>query len=396
MSLRLRPTRVQVDLAAIRHNVGVLRPAEAELMAVVKANAYGHGDVQVARAVLEAGATWLAVALVEEGLRLREAGIEAPILVLSEVPGGGGGGGRPAPPPPPPPHPHPPPAPGAARPPPLTPSLYTDDGLRRLAEAASAVGAGPEGAGIGPVRVHVKVDTGMHRVGIWPPEDAVTFLGRVGDAGLELEGLWTHFAKSEEDETTTKAQVDRFAAIVEAARAAGFAPRYLHASNSGAVLRHPAACFDLVRPGIAIYGVGPAPGVGEGLRTALTWRSEVTMAKRLPAGERLSYGHHYELRRDSWVATVPVGYADGYPRAASSKADVLIRGVRCRVAGSVTMDQMIVDCADTPIEPGDEVILIGRQQNEQITAWELAGHAGTIAYEILVRVGDRVPREYVG
>jgi alanine racemase len=355
-----------VDLAAIRHNAEILRPAGVELMAVVKANAYGHGDVPVAKAALEAGATWLGVALVEEGLSLREAGIEAPILVLSELPGG---------------------AEREALTASLTPSLYSDAGLARLAEAA----AGER------VRVHVKVDTGMHRVGVWPPEDAVAFLGRVTDHGLEPEGLWTHFARSEEDEATTKAQVDRFAAIIEAARDAGFAPRYLHASNSAAVLRHPEACFDLIRPGIALYGVEPVPGVGAslGLRSALAWMSEVSMVKRLRAGERVSYGHSYELARDAWVATVPVGYADGYPRQASSRADVLIRGARCRVAGNVTMDQMIVDCGDLEVEQGDEVVLIGRQGDEEVTAWELAGHAGTIAYEILVRISDRVPREHL-
>ncbi len=147
-----------------------------------------------------------------------------------------------------------------------------------------------------------------------------------------------------------------------------------------------------------MYGIVPAPGVGEdlALRPALSWRSAVTMAKRLPAGERLSYGHRYELAADAWVATVPVGYADGYPRALSSKADVLIRGRRCRVAGNVTMDQLLVDCGDLAIETGDEVVLLGPQGDETVDAWELAGHADTIAYEIVTRIGERVPREYIG
>jgi alanine racemase len=192
--------------------------------------------------------------------------------------------------------------------------------------------------------------------------------------------------------------VDRFAAVVASARDAGITPRYVHASNSGGTIRHPEACFDLVRPGIAVYGVEPAPGVGRelGLRPALSWRSRVTMTKHLPAGERVSYGHLYELPRDAWIATVPVGYADGYPRAASSRAEVLIGGHRFRVAGSVTMDQLLVDCGDTAPEVGDEVVLVGPQGDEEIGAWELAGHADTIAYEVLARVGERVPREYVG
>jgi alanine racemase len=363
---RLRPTWVEVDLAAIRHNVSVLKPDDAELMAVVKADGYGHGAVEVARAAVEAGATWAGVALVEEGLALRLAGIEAPILVFSEFPPGSESVAL------------------AHR---LTPTLYTDDGLARLASAAR-----------GPVGVHVKVDTGMHRVGVWPPEDAISFIGRVVAADLEVEGLWTHLAKSEDDEVTTKTQLERFTQVLDAARAAGIVPRYVHAANSAAVIRHPESRFDLVRAGIALYGVLPAPGVGDdlGLRPALRWGSAVTMTKRLAAGERLSYGHRYELHGDAEIATVPVGYADGYPRAASSRADVLIRGRRCRVAGTVTMDQIMVDCDDLEVAAGDEVVLIGRQGDEEITASELAERSGTIGYEIVARIGARVPREHVG
>ena len=331
-------------------------------MAVVKANAYGHGDVPVARASLDAGATWLGVALVEEGLRLRLAGIEAPILVLSEATEGSEAVLL------------------AHR---LTPSLYTRPGLARLTAAAR-----------GPVAVHVKIDTGMHRVGLWPPDAAPAFVLEVRDAGLQVEGLWTHLAKSEDDEVTTKLQLDRLAGVVESAREAGLAPRYVHAANSGGVLRHPEAHLDLVRPGIAIYGLSPAPGVGEGfeLRPALTWRSRVAHAKRLQTGERVSYGLHYELGRPSWIATIPVGYADGYPR--STTGEVLIGGGRCRVAGTVTMDQLIVDCGDREVAAGDEVVLLGRQGDEEVSAWELAASAGTVAYEIVSRIGPRVPREY--
>jgi alanine racemase len=363
---RFRPTRATVDLGAIRHNAQVLKPDGAELMAVVKANGYGHGAVPVARAAIEAGATWAGVALVEEGLELRLAGIEAPILVLSEFPAGSEAVAL------------------AHR---LTPSLYTDAGLARLAGAAR-----------GPVAVHVKVDTGLHRVGVWPPEDTGRFLGAVVAAGLEVEGLWTHLAVSGDDEVVTKTQLDRFAGAVEVAREAGVEPRFVHASNTGAVLRHPEAAFNLVRPGIALYGIPPTPGLGEdrGLRPAMSWSSAVSMTKRLPAGERLSYGLHYELPADATIATVPVGYADGFPRTASSRADVLIRGRRFGVAGTVTMDQLLVDCGDAEVEPGDEVVLLGDQGDETITAAELGAASGTIAYEIVTRIGARVPREYVG
>jgi alanine racemase len=360
-----RPTRVDVDLDAIRHNVRTLKPEDAGLMAVVKADAYGHGDVAVAGAAVEAGATWIGVALVEEGLRLREAGIEAPILVLSEFPPGSE------------------PAAITAG---LTPTLYSDAALARLSEAA--VGA--------DVGVHVKVDTGMHRVGVYPPEVTTAFVDRVVSRGLRLEGLWTHYASSSEDEKTTLVQLECFLGVVADVRAAGHQPALLHTANSGATILYPETHLDLVRTGIAMYGLEPAPGVtdGLGLRPALTWRSTVAMAKRLPAGERVSYGHRYRLDREANVATVPVGYADGYPRILSSRADVLIRGHRCRVAGSVTMDQLIVDCGDLPVDAGDEVVILGAQGEETVSAEEVARLAGTIGYEIVTGIGSRVPRGY--
>jgi len=248
----------------------------------------------------------------------------------------------------------------------------------------------------GPVGVHVKVDTGMHRVGIWPPEDLVPYLRAVTGAGLGVEGIWTHLAKSEDDAETTRAQLARYDAALAMAGTAGFDPTLRHAANSGGVLRHPEAVYDLVRPGIALFGIAPDPGVEADLRPALTWRSSVAFARRLAKGERLSYGHRYELARDAMVATVPVGYADGYPRALSSTADVLIRGERCRVAGNVTMDQLLVDCGDLDVRAGDEVVLLGSQGDDEVTAWELAGLAETIAYEIVTRIGQRVPRTYLG
>ncbi|MGZ8629928.1 MAG: alanine racemase [Actinomycetota bacterium] len=363
----LRPTWVEVDLDAIGHNVRTLSFEGVEVMAVVKADGYGHGDVRVAEAALGAGAAWLGVALVEEGLGLRVAGIEAPILVLSEFPPGSEVA-----------------AVAAA----LTPTLATDAGLERLAAAAGELPV--------PLGVHVKVDTGMHRVGVWPPEEAAGFVERVVHAGLDLEGLWTHLACADTDEVTTKEQLERFAGVIASVRDVGHRPRVLHAANTAGAVDHPASRFDLIRPGIGIYGVEPAPGVGTGmgLRPALTWRSAITAVRRLPAGRRVSYGHRYALPKDSWVATVPVGYADGYPRAGSSRADVLIGGRRCRVAGSVTMDQLIVDCGELEPHQGDEVVLVGTQDAETVSAWELAERCDTIAYEILSRIGERVPRRY--
>jgi alanine racemase len=366
---RYRPTFVEIDLDAVARNVRLLRPAGAELMAVVKADGYGLGDAEIAVAALGAGASRLGVALVEEGLGLRERGVDAPILVLAEFPPG---------------------SEKEALERGLTPTVYTDEGLAGVSEAAQALGR--------PLGVHLKVDTGMHRVGLWPPEDAPAFAGRILEAGLELEGLWTHFADSERDDEGTLEQLARFLATAEALAAAGIAPGILHAANSGATIRFPQTHLDLVRPGAAVYGVDPGGGLAErfGVRPALSWRSAVTMVKRLPAGERVSYGGRYALERDATIATVPVGYDDGYPRQLEGKADVLIGGRRHPVAGTITMDQILVDCGDASVAPGDEVVLIGAQGDERIPVEELAERAGTIARQITTGIGERVPREYVG
>ena len=363
--MRFRPTVAEIDLEAIRHNVRALKPPASELMAVVKADGYGHGDVAVARAALEAGATWLGVALVEEGLRLRDAGIEDPILVLSEAPPGSEGDAL------------------AAG---LTPTCYTDDGLRGLA------GAGPGSA------LHVKVDTGMHRVGL-SPERSVGFCEAVGRLGLQIGGVWTHFARSEElGDPTTDEQLKRFEEVLAALEAAGHRPRYRHAANSGATIVRPEAHFDLVRVGIGMYGILPGPQL-EGavdLRPAMTLRSRVSMVRRLPAGEAISYGHRYRLERESTIATVPIGYADGYMRALSNVGRVLIGGRRHPVAGTVTMDHLMVDCGDHLVRPGDEVVLLGRQGDQEIRAEEVAEWAGTIGYEVVTSVSGRVPRVHRG
>ena len=362
-----RPTAVRVDLEAVEHNIRALQPADAALMAVVKADGYGHGAVEVARAALDAGATWLGVALVEEGLALRDAGLRAPILVLSEFPTGSEKDALAAD---------------------LTPTVYTDRGVQAVADAAGALGR--------TAAVHVKVDTGMHRVGLHPPEDAAPFVDRVIRAGCDLEGLWTHFARAEEDELTTRRQLELFHRVIRDVRDHGMAPRIVHAANSAAAILYPEAHFDLVRNGIALYGLDPGGGLGEraGLRPALSWRSEVSAVRTLPAGELVSYGHRYGVAGGA-VATVPVGYADGYRRGLSDSGEVLIRGRRRRVAGTITMDQLLVDCGDGAVEIGDEVVLIGRQGDEEITADELAALCDTINYEIICGIGPRVPREHV-
>jgi alanine racemase len=358
----------EVDLDAIRHNIRVLKPSAAELMAVVKADGYGHGAVPVATAALGAGATWLGVALVEEGIRLREAGIEAAILVLSEFPSGSEKDAL------------------AAG---LTPTLYTDAALARLADAAQSLGD----ARIG---VHLKLDTGMHRVGI-DPKSAVSFAGRIEESGLKVDGVWTHFAVAEDlGDPSARRQLALFVETLDALRSSDVEVRYRHCANSAAVITMPESHLDLVRVGVALYGIAPDPSlIGHApLRPAMALRSQVALAKRVPAGESVSYGLRYRLEKDSTIATIPVGYADGYTRALSDRGRVLIRGKRYPIAGTITMDQMTVDCGDDHVEAGDEVVLFGRQGDEEITIDEVASWYGTIGYEVVCAVSERVPREY--
>jgi alanine racemase len=377
---RLRPAWAEIDLGAIRHNAAVLaqvaRPAR--LCAVVKAGGYGHGAVAVAQAALEGGATWLAVALVEEGLELRAAGIGAPVLLLSQPPLEA----------------MPEVVAGA-----LTPTVYTPAGLEALAEAVGA------GAGVDrPFPVHVKVDTGMHRVGADPLAAVALAVAVDGDPRLRLEGFWTHFAVSDEvDEPYTAEQVARFDAAVASLARCRIRPALLHAANSAGALWHPASRYDLVRCGIALYGLAPcADGVDRGsvahLRPVLALKARVSHVRELRQGERLSYGLRYRLERDSVIATVPLGYADGVSRALSAAGgEVLLGGRRRPISGTVTMDQILVDCGPgSPVAVGDEVVLLGRQGEESITAWEWAARTGTIAYEVVCGVSGRVPRIHVG
>jgi alanine racemase len=379
---RFRPAWAEIDLDAIAGNAATLAAtaAPAGLCAVVKADGYGHGAIPVARAALRGGATWLGVALVEEGVELRDAGIEGRILVLSE------------------------PTPEAmaevvAQD--LTPTLYTAAGVEAAAAEMVRSGRGR------PLTVHVKVDTGMHRVGA-APEAAVTLaLDVAGRPELELGGFWTHFAVADETaDPYTAGQMQRFEAASGRLRAGGVGPVLLHAANSAGTLWHPAARLDLVRCGIALYGLAPASGVPApemvGLRPALSLRACVSHVKTLAAGERLSYGLRYRLEERSVVATVPIGYADGVPRSlAAAGGEVLIGGRRRRLAGTVTMDQILVDCGPPPdgglrVAVGDHVVLLGAQGDEHVGAWEWADLTGTISYEIVCGLSQRVPRIYRG
>jgi len=373
--IQFRPAWGQVDLDAVRANARALArvAAPAQLLAVVKADAYGHGAVPVARAALDAGATWLGVALVEEGVALRDAGLDAPVLVLSE------------------PAPEAADAVVAAR---LTPVVYTEVGIEALAKAVAAAAPGT------PLPVHLKVDTGMHRVGCAPHEVGALVDSISTRPELTLEGLCTHFAVADEpDRAETTDQLAQFRALVDDLDRRGVRPPLVHAANSAALLAVPDARFDLVRVGIALYGVPPAAVLAArvDLAPVLSLRARVTHVKELPAGARVSYGLRYALPRPGRVVTVPVGYADGVPRNLGLRGgEVLLHGRRFPIAGAVTMDQLMVDVGEEPVEVGDEVVLLGTQGDETVTAAEWAEHLGTIAYEIVSGIGPRVPRRYVG
>ena len=368
-----RPVWAEIDLGAVAHNVGVLKSlvAPAGVCAVVKAGAYGHGAVEVARTALQAGASWLAVALVEEGQALRDAGLDAPVLLLSEPPAGLLADVV------------------ALR---LTPTLYTATGVEAAAKAVAESGADP-------LPVHVKVDSGMHRCGA-PPGEAVTLAIDVAERReLRLEGLWTHFAVADDpSHPFTEEQASRFDAVVARLAELGIRPPLLHTCNSAAALTRPTCRHQLVRCGITVYGVPPSPALAgrADLHPVMSLRARVSHVRDVPAREGVSYGLRRPVDHPIRVAVVPIGYADGVPwRLAPSGGEVLIAGRRRPLAGSVTMDQLMIDCGDDgTVGPGDEVVLLGRQGGEGIDAWEWAQKAGTIAYEVLCGISPRVPKLY--
>ncbi len=368
---RGHPVWAEVALSAIRHNVALLRSRApgAEVMGVVKGYAYGHGNPASSLAMLEAGATRLGVARVAEALHLREAGIQAPLHVFTEPP------------------------PQAARAmveQRLTPAVYTEGFAHALSEAATEAKRA--------VPVHVKLDTGMHRVGVLADDvpGAVRVLKSL--PGLVIEGAWSHLAVADvPDHPFTRKQLDLFDDLVGRIERAGVGLAYKHIANSAATLTLPEAHFNLVRCGIAAYGLWPGDAlVGcADLRPALALRARINLAKAVPAGDALSYGLSYQLERRSGVVTVPAGYADGYDRRLSGLADVLIGGRRYRVSGLVCMDQFMVDVGTDDVEAGAVATLLGPDGQDEITAEELAAKIGTINYEVTTRVASRVPRIYL-
>ncbi|MGD0054021.1 MAG: alanine racemase [Acidimicrobiales bacterium] len=375
-----RPARAEISVSALIHNVTAMRTlvGDAALCAVVKANAYGHGAALIAPAVLQGGAHSFGVAIVDEGIELRESGVVVPVLVQAEAdPSAIEDGFLNS----------------------LTLTVASRQGAREVVRVAEKLG--------GRHRVHLKVDTGMHRMGVDPEhvDEAADLL--VSSENVDFEGIFTHFSvadgSSAEDRAFTRAQIALFDEVADSLAARGVAPRVRHLANSAGAMAYPEARQSMVRCGLAIYGYYTQPWLsstlverGLSLREVMTLRTRVSAVRQLEAGERPSYGRQRALTQRSYVATVPFGYADGYARRLfDAGAEVLIAGQRRPLAGIVTMDQLLVDCGDDEVRVGDEVVLMGRQGDAEISCEELARLAGTITHEIVCAVSARVPRVLV-
>lgn len=371
------PTRVyaEIDLDAVRRNVRALRERapRAELMAVVKADGYGHGALHCARAALDAGAAWLGTATPEEALALRAAGIGSRIMCWLWTPGG-----------------------------PWQQAVEADldvsvSGLWALEEVRRAARAAGR-----PARIQLKADTGLGRNGCQPadwPELVGEAVAAQAEGTVRVTGVWSHFACADEPgHPSVPLQLAAFRDMLAYAEKEGVEPEVRHIANSPATLTLPESHFDLVRCGLAVYGVSPAPELGTaaelGLRPAMTLKASVALVKTVPAGHGVSYGHHYVTDAETGLALIPAGYADGIPRHASGRGPVLVAGKVRRAAGRIAMDQFVVDVGTDPVRAGDEAVLFGPGDQGEPTAEDWAQAAHTIAYEIVTRIGGRVPRVY--
>lgn len=361
-------TWLEVDLGAIKHNLHVIKNMTGtKVMAVVKANGYGHGALGVAKAVDEAGAEWCGVARMEEALNLRSAGIKSQIMVLGYTP------------------------------PVLIPEAINHDIHvaiydPKMAKSFSAF-AKKENK---KLRAHLKVETGMGRLGMLP-EQVPSFMAEYHNHDfVEIDGIFTHFARADEPETkSAEDQLAIFNQILQQLRGAGICPPMIHAANSAAVLNYPEAYYDLVRPGIMIYGLSPSPKtpLPGTLQPALTWKARLTSVRVLPPGHGVSYGSVYVTSGEERIGVIPVGYGDGFRRVAGQQA--IIRGKLVDVVGRVCMDQCMLQLDSVPeAVPGDEVVLLGEQNSQRITADDLAARWGTLNYEVVCGLADRLPRLY--
>jgi alanine racemase len=359
---------LEIDLTAIEGNVGqFIERTAVRVMAVVKANGYGHGLVESARAVIGAGAAFCGIARVEEGLELRRAGIEAPILVMgrtadSEIAQAVVEG--------------------------LHLTVFHAEQIAVLSTAARISGQ--------PALIHVKVDTGMSRLGISPREAPIFFKHLADTSGIQVEGIFTHLARADEpEEPTTAEQENLFRTVIDTLDDAGLRPPLAHAANSAGALTRPSVRFDMIRAGIAIYGLEPFRDrpLPDGFRPAMSWKARLVQVRKFPPGTGVSYGHEYTTTKDELIGVVPVGYGDGFRRVSGN--EVLVHGKRVPVRGRVCMDQLMVGLDEVPqSKVGDEVVLLGTQGGDRISAEEVGIRWGTINYEVTSAIPSRVPRIY--
>ncbi len=371
-----RPTAAYIDIGALRHNYSRLRamiPPDVKMMAIVKANAYGHGDAQAARVFEDLGCDSLGVAIPEEGAALRSSGIKLPIVVLGGI------------------------FPGQIKDVfefDLTPVVFDISTARLISSFARS------GSTSGRTKnIHVKIDTGMGRLGLLPHQVSPFFNALKDLPGIHVQALLSHFSESEDEESAfTKAQLDAFLDIVEEIKGIGFDPEFIDMANSAAAIAHPDTHLNLVRPGLSLYGAYPAPTFKRkaDLKPAMQLKTRILLLKNVPAGFFISYGRKFATTRESVIATLPIGYADGVPRRLSGVGSVLVRGKKCPITGVVCMDLTMCDVTDVPdVTAGDEAVIIGSQGSASITVEDVAAQAGTISYEILCNISGRVPRVYI-
>lgn len=374
MYQQIRPTWAEINLDNVVHNVQAIKQRlepGCEIIAVVKADAYGHGAVQVACVALEAGATRLAVSILDEACELRQAGLSAPILVMGYTPAHQGG---------------------------LAASLDISLAVYECRHALALVQAAQE-AGY-PLKVHLKVDTGMGRLGVLPDEVVALASLLHNRAGCELEGIFTHLAKADEsDPSPTYLQLERFESALAQLERAGISIPLVHAANSAAAMRFPASQLAAVRLGLAMYGFYPSPELRErgfNLRPVMALKTTVAHTKWMPPASPISYGGRFVTGRPTYIITLPFGYADGFSRSLSGKATVLVRGHKVPLVGTICMDQCMADATQVPeAQVGDEVVIWGDDQGQSITVDDIAATAGTIVYEVTALVSKRVPRLYL-
>ena len=380
MDTYFRSTWAEISLDALEHNINAMRqalPANSRLLASVKANAYGHGNVETARALEQLSVDYMGVAFLDEALQLRKAGIKTPILVLGVVPVEGI---------------------ALAREHEITIGLFREN----IRQSAASL---PEDAQGRKLKVHIKVDTGMGRLGVLGFDETMSFIERcINTPQLDVEGVFTHYANADTmDKTYTKLQYERFDRIAKAIKERGWNLPLIHAANSAAGMDTPELAGNMVRFGIGMYGLYPSTEVNRTrieLQPVMSLKSKISYVKKAPAGWGISYGTRYFTKQEEMVGTLPIGYADGFSRMLTGKANVLVRGVKSPVLGTICMDQCMIGLdqaiaeSGLPIYEDEEVVIIGKQGNEQITADEIADQLGTINYEVTCMLAARVPRVY--